>query len=208
MSKIILSCVFALIFETAYMRNPAILHAPHLYDGRAFEMKLISEKELARIRKEKEQLHILIEKAKYEKHRKYLARKIPQKYQSFVFKMQVQLKHDIPYSILYNLILNESGWQETIISKPNRNGSRDVGLGQLNEANLPYFEKVYYTGRQKFNPYNGFHNLEITMKYLSNLYRDLRSWKLAVQAYNCGYRTVLLGKVPESTLRYSRRIVL
>jgi len=114
----------------------------------------------------------------------------------------------IPAEILFRLIDRESGWNERIIGGPNADGSRDLGLMQLNETWIKYFAAVFFSGPAgEFDPFNPEHSLEVGMRYLRRLFDVTGSWLEAVQAYNCGLSRVREGSIPEATKRYSRHVV-
>lgn len=113
---------------------------------------------------------------------------------------QINDETEIPLEILSRMIDLESGWDCDMISKPNRNGTRDMGLMQLNSAYLAYFAR--YNDGQPVDPLDPQQNLKVGMRYLSDLYDRMGSWYNAVAAYNAGPGRVSAGNLPATTKRY------
>ncbi len=140
----------------------------------------------------------------YMKINEAIINKIPSEYRGTI--IYYAYKENVPLDIIYYLIAYESNWYTNTIGKKNRNGSRDYGLMQLNSRYIKNFQKWFYTGVDKFNPFNPEHNIEIGIKYLKDLYLKTYNWKLAVTAYNCGIYGVYRNKIPKSTVRYVKII--
>lgn len=196
----------AISLQLALLARPPIAFAPYLIDGTFGERQHRYGIKRAARQAEADRAEQALQERRIFALRRHYALLIPPRFQLFVLNIQRQFQKEIPYHILYNLVWVESGWQERIISKPNSNGSRDFGLGQLNENNLAYFRQVYFTGRGRFNALNGYHNLEVAMRHLEELYRILGDWELAVRAYNCGLWRVRNQATPETTRRYAKII--
>ncbi len=81
-------------------------------------------------------------------------------------------KHKIPVDLFLRLVQQESGWNPGAVSHA---GAR--GLAQL----MP--DTARYLG---VNPDDPQQNLEGGARYLAEQYREFRSWRLALAAYNAG----------------------
>lgn len=88
----------------------------------------------------------------------------------------------------------------------NDNGTADLGLFQLNSKYLEHFKDKYWDFPFEFNPMNAFHNAYVAVRHIGELYRLLNDWDGVVMAYNCGYTSVILGSVPQSTTIYLERV--
>jgi hypothetical protein len=125
---------------------------------------------------------------------------IPVKYQLIVHQINKSL--NIPEWIINNWIEQESvGW----IAKPGAKGER--GLTQVLPENFDTFERLYYTGKENFDPNRDDCSLEIGMKHLFDCYIDSRDWFLALCTYNAGRTRVLTGQIPEGAQLYALKIM-
>lgn len=107
----------------------------------------------------------------------------------------------IPMDLLVRLIEKESCWEARAISTPNRNGSVDMGIMQLNSKYLGYFA-MKFNGGVMFDPLDPEINLRVGMKYIAHLYRSTGSWYNAVAAYNAGLTRLQSGDIPPKTRDY------
>lgn len=89
-------------------------------------------------------------------------------------------KHNIPVDLFLRLVQQESGWNPNALSHA---GAR--GLAQLMPGTARYLG---------VNPDDPQQNLEGGARYLAEQYREFRSWRLALAAYNAG---------PEAVRRYN-----
>lgn len=128
---------------------------------------------------------------------------VPEKYRAFV--VRTCQKYDVPVLYYVKLVQAETGWRN-VISRPNRNGTRDYGIAQINGSNIAFFDRIYFPDRE-FDVMNPFHNLEVSIKHLSALYSQLRNWRLSVASYNCGLGAVLKNRIPNSTQLYVQKII-
>lgn len=142
---------------------------------------------------------------------------IPKEYREICKQINKEL--DIPYKIIYNLVLKESRWREG--AKNVNATSYDIGLVQINSRNFDYFywnfnrfikerklgirntEEQYreYFFNPEINLWTGFSYL----KFLINHYRGEVYWALV--AYNCGYNKVDSGRAVESSKLYASFIL-
>lgn len=131
--------------------------------------------------------------------------KIPEKYREYTLTLCE--KYNVPLLIFYKLIHTESRWNRYARSRPNRNGTRDYGIAQLNSRYIRGFVSDYYRGKEKFDVYNPKHSLEVSVKLLANHYRAFKNWYYSVCAYNAGQSSVRYRRIPASTIRYANKIM-
>ena len=131
---------------------------------------------------------------------------IPKKYREYT--MDLCDKYNIPIYIVSRVINIESQWNPNAISRYNRNGTRDYGLGQLNSRYIGSFVKWFYKGKEKFNVFNWKHNLQVAIGFLASLNKSFYgNWHNTVCAYNAGPNAVRYGRVPASTFAYAKKIL-
>lgn len=110
------------------------------------------------------------------------------------------LKHDIRIETLHNWIMAESSGREKSYNRK----SKDYGLCQLH--NVKYLKNKYWNGSEKFNIWNGNHNLFIALAYLSDLITDHGVY-YGFMAYNIGPGRVSRGNILNVGIEYVRRIL-
>jgi soluble lytic murein transglycosylase-like protein len=93
---------------------------------------------------------------------------------------EAALKHNVPVDLFLRLVQQESGWNANAKSHKGA-----LGLAQL----MPGTAKMLGV-----NAYDPQQNLEGGARYLAEQYREFRSWRLALAAYNAG---------PEAVRKYS-----
>ena len=128
---------------------------------------------------------------------------IPREYAAIACHECIQ--KDVPLWIYARLINKESRWNKNCISK-NGNGTKDLGIAQLNSAYLPDFQWFDNSG-VPFDPFNPDEAIPVSIRYLARLHRAFKSWPLAIAAYNCGPGAVSRGCIPASTAKYVFDIV-
>jgi hypothetical protein len=83
--------------------------------------------------------------------------------------------HGVPIEIARALVTQESGWRPYVTSRPNRNGTFDYGLFQLNSATFPA-ARGWTIERQA----------DEALKFLASNYKQSGSWFDALRGYNAG----------------------
>ena len=104
-------------------------------------------------------------------------------------------RHDVPEELFLRLVQQESNWNPR--AKSNKGA---LGLAQL----MPATARVL--GVDPSDPYQ---NLDGGARYLSRQYKNFKSWRLALAAYNAGPEAVeKYGGVPpyRETRNYVKRI--
>jgi hypothetical protein len=89
----------------------------------------------------------------------------------------------------------------------NRNGSRDLGLWQLNDRYIwSDFIPRYWDTDDVFQWYNPYHSTYIAIRHIKWLYsHGLNHWQV-ILAYNCGYWALYTKNVPDSSIEYANRV--
>jgi soluble lytic murein transglycosylase-like protein len=121
----------------------------------------------------------------------------------FAYKSIVQAASDetgVPVWLLARLIKRESNWNSSLVNI-NADGTKDLGICQLNEKYIPDFEWRYNHG-SKIDAFNPDTSIYVCAKLLNALYKNTGNWVDAVGAYNCGLTRYKTGDIPDSTLRH------
>lgn len=104
--------------------------------------------------------------------------------------------------LLRAMIQQESQGFEHAIGT-NSNGTRDMGLMQLNSNTIPWLKEKFWDGDHKFDALNPHDNIELGTKYLKFLTdRYKGNIDKIVTAYNAGISVADKGTPPSSTLAY------
>lgn len=128
---------------------------------------------------------------------------IPREYRNFIRSLNL----DLSPSLIYALVHYESWWYPTAVGY-NPNGTRDLGLMQLNSRYMHYFAAAHYTQNDPFDPFNPYHNLEVGLKHFASLLAYYEGdLTYALSAYNAGRYAVDRGHIPISTQSYRTRII-
>jgi hypothetical protein len=105
-------------------------------------------------------------------------------------------------------ILNEENpdLRFNAINTKNQNGTRDLGLWQLNEYWLEHdFISRYWDRPDKFRWDNPYHSTYIAIRHIRWLYaRGFNHWQV-ILAYNCGAGAIDSNNVPSSSIDYANR---
>lgn len=112
--------------------------------------------------------------------------------------------HEVPLDVAYAVAIVESNF-EMVISRPNSNGTYDIGIFQLNSAFVDWFEEALWYEKKSFDPYNAENNIEMGVIYLKHLYKQTGSWDLAIRAYNTGLHA--LAYDPDRSWAYFIKVV-
>jgi len=129
---------------------------------------------------------------------------IPKQYRESIYKACTEVK--IPQDILARIIEAESSWDYTKKSLPNKNGTIDHGLCQLNSKSLEDFQYRYNKG-ETIDPYNPELSIRIAARYLASLQKITNDWRKTVAAYNCGLSKVKANAIPVNTQKYVEKIM-
>lgn len=158
-----------------------------------FELEKLNknyEKEI-QINEEIEQLYIIDMMSDNDNHSYY------------VYAHKMSEKYAVPYEILINLIYYESLFNKNAVNY-NKNGTKDIGISQINSGYLEYFQNKY---NMTINPLDEWQSIEFAARHLRYLLDRFQDVTLAVSAYNCGETAVKAGKIPERTKAYAKNII-
>ena len=115
---------------------------------------------------------------------------------------QASERYEIDSRLLKAIAEVESGFRADAVNSSNRNGTRDVGIMQINSWWFPKLEKEYgITESDLFDPCT---NIHVGAWILANNFNDYGwTWE-SIGAYNVGMRP---GKVMENLRRsYAERV--
>lgn len=112
----------------------------------------------------------------------------------------------VPEQYVNRMIDIESGWNCEKINY-NSDGSRDIGLMQLNESYIDYYAQRYFIGYGNIDIMNPEHSIQVGISYLNHLYKQFGSWNKVFAAYNCGPENVKKNQIPWSTQIYVQKIM-
>lgn len=135
-----------------------------------------------------------------ESYESKLLKTVPEEYRYFF----IDFPYDYEWRYLVAIAHVESGWKESAVSGLNWNGSRDIGMFQINDKYVGYFAQKY--GFEGFNPFNGEHSLKLAAAHLDYLYKTVDNIEDAVVAYNIGLSAFKNNKSPESASQYLSKV--
>ncbi len=107
--------------------------------------------------------------------------------------------YDVPPEIAISVAIVESNFK-MITSTENWNGSKDVGIFQINSRYVEWFEKALWYDERDFDPYDPYENIEMGIIYLRHLYDYTSNWDKAVRAFHQGLHG--LKKDPDKSNAY------
>lgn len=118
-----------------------------------------------------------------EKWREY----VPDKYEEFLEYHCI--KYNLPVDVVVAIGTVESNWRNV------RGYTGDIGLFQLNKWYISYYEEKFWVRKESFNPWNPYHNIELSVKYIHWIYQLTKeNWEHTIKAYNVGL-TKLRNKI-------------
>jgi hypothetical protein len=88
----------------------------------------------------------------------------------------------------------------------NQNGSRDLGLWQLNDRHIwTDFIPRYWDREDVFRWDDPYHSTYLAIRHIRWLYtHGFNHWQV-ILSYNAGYFALISNKVPESSIEYANR---
>lgn len=115
---------------------------------------------------------------------------------------EASARYDIPVALLKAVARAESGFNAKAINV-NENGSRDLGLMQINSSHLPTLRKYAITEQRLWDPCT---NLNVGAWVLADQFaRHGRTWE-AVGAYNASCRNRTPAECAKLRQRYAWRV--
>ena len=106
---------------------------------------------------------------------------------------------EIPVHLAVSLAWRESAFNPRAVSPPNRSGTRDWGLFQLNDGFRTQWTRDDFFHIQK--------NTESALEYLKYCIVQTKSIRWGLAAYNAGIHSVITETVPSSTIRHISKIL-
>ena len=117
---------------------------------------------------------------------------------------ELELDSDLVVAIL---MVENPEFNPDAISRPNQNGTLDLGLFQLNDYYLwTEFKNDYWFENIELNPFNWKHNTYIALHHLKYLQDKFKIQDDVILAYNGGKGAVMNGTVKPSTYNYLRKV--
>ena len=112
--------------------------------------------------------------------------------------LEESLRCDIPIHIAFSLAWRESRFYPRAVSSPNKRGTRDWGLFQLNDGNRKSWTRGDF--------FNVERNTRHGLSFLKYCIEQMGSLELGLAAYNAGIYGVRSRGVPSSTQGYIKDI--
>lgn len=112
---------------------------------------------------------------------------VPDQYENLVIDQCA--KYNLPIDIVVSIGYVESCWKNV------EGYTGDIGIFQLNKWYITYYEEKFWERKESFNPWNPYHNIELSISYIRWIY-DLTkgNWEHTIKAYNVGL-TKLRNKI-------------
>ena len=131
---------------------------------------------------------------------------MPAALSNYICDMAAELKLD-PDLVVAILMVENPSFNPDAISRPNENGTLDLGMFQLNDKYLwTEFKKDYWFEDIELNPFNWKHNTYIAMHHLKYLQDKFKVQDDVILAYNGGKGAVMNGTVKPSTYDYLKKV--
>lgn len=131
---------------------------------------------------------------------------IPRQYSDYICSLCDELGIDSDLAVSIVMVENPE-YNPEAISKPNTNGTLDLGLFQLNDYYLwTTFKDRYWFDNIELNPFNYKHNIYIALHHLKYLQDKLKVEDDVIMAYNGGEGNVMNGTVKPSTKVYLAKV--
>lgn len=100
------------------------------------------------------------------------------------YLLQNCIENEVPISVAYKLIQWESKWDSKAVNC-NSNGTKDLGIMQLNNAYIKYFSDKY-NGGVLIDVWMWRVSIKVGVLYLRDLYIATGNWPAAIASYNMG----------------------
>jgi len=127
--------------------------------------------------------------------------KVPTQYREFF--ANTCKEYNAPVEIAYSIIYHESRFDSQAVNH-NSNGSKDVGMGQINSTYLmSYYVKKYWDKDEPFEMFNAEHNMYVAIKHIGFLHELFEGdTNNTIMAYNLGTIRVVRNRVPDHGYDY------
>jgi hypothetical protein len=112
----------------------------------------------------------------------------------------------VPVNVALAILREENPSLDFEVVHINQNGSRDLGLWQLNDRYIwSDFIPRYWDRDDIFRWNNPYHSTYVAIRHIRWLYaHGFNHWQV-ILAYNCGYWALLSNSVPVSSIEYANR---
>lgn len=131
---------------------------------------------------------------------------IPRQYSDYICRLCDELNVDPDLAVAILMVENPE-YNPEAISKPNLNGTLDLGLFQLNDYYVwTTFKDRYWFENIELNPFNWKHNIYIALHHIQYLQDKLKVEEDVIMAYNGGEGNVMNGTVKPSTKVYLAKV--
>jgi hypothetical protein len=113
----------------------------------------------------------------------------------------------VPLGVALAILVEENPDLDFSAIHVNANGTRDLGLWQLNERWLERdFLARHWDRGEAFRWDDPFHSTYVAVRHIRWLYqRGINHWQV-ILAYNCGYGALEANEVPGSSVEYANRV--
>lgn len=108
------------------------------------------------------------------------------------------LKYEVEYELAVSILEVENPIRNPRAINHNRDGTKDLGLWQLNTSWLGE------NGYEWWDPFDNTTIAIIHLQWLTHLEPKLNKWQIAA-AYNCGYSRVLKNTIPAMSVAYANK---
>lgn len=131
---------------------------------------------------------------------------MPAALSNYICDLSAELKLDSDLVVAILMVENPE-FNPDAISKPNQNGTLDLGMFQLNDYYLwTEFKEDYWFENIDLNPFNWKHNTYIAMHHIKYLQDKFKVQDDVILAYNGGKGAVMNGTVKPSTYNYLKKV--
>ncbi len=131
---------------------------------------------------------------------------IPAALSNYICDLSAELELDSDLVVAILMVENPE-FNPDAISRPNQNGTLDLGMFQLNDYYLwTEFKNDYWFENIELNPFNWKHNTYIALHHLKYLQDKFKVQDDVILAYNGGKGAVMNGTVKPSTYNYLKKV--
>jgi hypothetical protein len=131
---------------------------------------------------------------------------MPAALSNYICDMAAELKLD-PDLVVAILMVENPSFNPDAISRPNENGTLDLGMFQLNDKYLwTTFREDYWFDNVELDPFNWKHNTYIALHLMADLHKEFKVPDDAIMAYNGGRGAVMNGNIKPGTVVYLREV--
>lgn len=131
---------------------------------------------------------------------------LPAALSNYICDLSAELELDSDLIVAILMVENPE-FNPDAISRPNQNGTLDLGMFQLNDYYLwTEFKNDYWFENIELNPFNWKHNTYIAIHHIKYLQDKFKIQDEVILAYNGGKGAVMNGTIKPSTYNYLRKV--